>query len=1140
MMKHAEFVPLHIHTEYSLLDGAIRIEELVEEAVKFKLPALAITDHGNLFGSIKFYTKAQKAGLKPIIGAELYLAPGSRLSKEVLPTGEKAFHIILLAKNLEGYQNLMLLSSKGYLEGFYYKPRIDHELLAEHSKGLVALSACMHGEIPYYLAQGQITEAREAALRYRDIFGRDSFFIELQDNGVPEQEELNRQLYALAKELDIPVVATNDCHYLRPTDVEAHDILLCIQTNKKLNDPDRLRFNTNQLYFKSPEEMARAFQEIPQALKNTVMVAEMCNLDLRLGQYMLPAFKLPRNTTAEETLEKLALEGLRRKVSDPPPENYLKRLHYELDVIKKMGFASYFLIVWDFIDYAKRKRIPVGPGRGSAAGSLVAYCLGITEIDPIRYNLLFERFLNPDRISMPDIDIDFCKERRDEVLEYVRQKYGHDHVANIITFGTMKARQAIKDVGRVLDVPYSTTDKLAKMLPDGLDVTIKQALETDPGLLEEYNNKEEIRRTIDNALRLEGICRHASVHAAGVVISPEPLTRFTALYKNPAEQTVTTQLDMKDLETIGLLKFDFLGLKTLTVIDETLRYLQKQGIDLDINRIPLDDQKTYELLSSGLTTGVFQLESEGMKELLVKMQPKRFEDLIAVVALYRPGPLESGMVDDYIARKKGLKSITYDIPDLAEILDETYGVIIYQEQVMQIAHRLGGFTLAEADQLRKAMGKKIEEEMARLGEKFVKGAVQRGYPEDKVRRLYEQMKGFGRYGFNKSHSAAYAYVSYQTAYLKAHYPVEFMAANLSKEDKPDKMVLLLKECRNMGIKVLPPDINLSEEGFSVQEGSIRFGLGAIKGMGDAAAGEIIGARQQGPFKDLEDFLARIDTRKINKRVLEALVKSGALDRLAPEEMPLTQKRAWLFDRLTGSKKTSSGPSLFEQAPEPQSLQSPLQWSEMEMLTYEKETLGFYVSGHPIDQYEKALTVAGVLKTSQLERIPEGQTVLVAGIISSLKKKLTRHKEKMAMFSLDDDEGSVECIAFPAIVAERSELLEKNKMVVIEAGVEKTEKATKLLVKDILTLEDLWKKPFRVEINLGADQLNSQSLSALKAIASKHRGQSALYIRLRDNGRESLIQTDQRLLPVPEVIEEIEKLINPQQIRLYHQRSELVS
>ncbi|RME68426.1 MAG: DNA polymerase III subunit alpha, partial [Nitrospirae bacterium] len=647
-MKHTEFVPLHIHTEYSLLDGAIRIDELVEEAAKHRMPALAITDHGNLFGSIKFYQKAQKAGLKPIIGAELYLAPGSRLSKEVLPTGEKAFHLILLAKNLKGYQNLMALSSKGYLEGFYYKPRIDIELLSEHSDGLIGLSACMHGEIPYYLANGEIERAREAALRYKDIFGSGNFFIELQDNGIPEQYELNKKLLALAKELNIPVVATNDCHYLRPTDAEAHDILLCIQTNKKITDRDRLRFSTDQLYFKSPEQMQRAFQEVPEALKNTLLVAEMCNLDLKLGQYLLPTFKLPRDRTAEDALEELALQGLKKKVSDPPPAEYLNRLRYELDVIKRMGFASYFLIVWDFIDYAKKRRIPVGPGRGSAAGSLVAYCLGITEIDPIRYNLLFERFLNPDRISMPDIDIDFCKQRRDEVLEYVKNKYGHDHVANIITFGTMKARQAIRDVGRALDVPYSKADKLAKMLPEGPDITIKKALETDPSLMEKYNEDETTRKTIDNAIKLEGICRHASVHAAGVVISPEPLTRFTALYKNPGEQTITTQLDMKDLESIGLLKFDFLGLKTLTVIDETLRYLNKKGIDLDINSIPLDDPKTYKLLSEGKTTGVFQLESEGMKELLVKMQPERFEDLIAIVALYRPGPLESGMVDEYI------------------------------------------------------------------------------------------------------------------------------------------------------------------------------------------------------------------------------------------------------------------------------------------------------------------------------------------------------------------------------------------------------------------------------------------------------------------------------------------------------------
>ncbi|RMG72997.1 MAG: DNA polymerase III subunit alpha [Nitrospirae bacterium] len=1136
-MKHSEYVPLHLHTEYSLLDGAIKIKELVKRAAEFKMPAVAITDHGNLFGAIEFYRAAVKEGLKPIIGCEVYVAPKGRQVKDKNSKSENAFHLILLARDMNGYKNLVSLVSRAYLEGFYYKPRIDHDLLEQYSGGLIGLSSCMHGEVPYYLLQGDIDRARKAALQYKHILGAENFYLELQDNGLKDQRKANRMLLELSKELHIPVVATNDCHYLNRADARAHEILLCIQTGKTLNHTDRMRFETDQLYFKSPDEMKRAFSEVPEAIKNTIEIAERCNLEFKLGNYMLPRYSIETGQSPEEYLRELVLEGLKKKVGENPPEDYKKRIEYELSVIFKMGFASYFLIVWDFINFARKRGIPVGPGRGSAAGSLVAYCLDITDIDPIRYNLLFERFLNPERISMPDIDVDFCKDRRGEVIQYVEEKYGKDHVAQIITFGTMAARAVIRDVGRVLSIPYSRVDEIAKMVPAGPNITIQKALELEPELKKQYESDQTVRELIDIAQRLEGLSRHASTHAAGVVISPTPLTDYAPLYKNPSEDTVTTQFDMKSVEAIGLLKFDFLGLKTLTVIDRTLRYIGESGKSLDINKIPMDDEKTYRLLSEGRTTGVFQLESSGMREILIKMQPNRFEDLIALVALYRPGPLGSGMVDNFIKGKKGEIEVKYEIPELKDILDETYGVILYQEQVMRIANKLAGFSMGQADVLRKAMGKKLKDKMAEMGEEFVKGAVKRGIKEEKARKLFELMSFFGEYGFNKSHSAAYAYLSYQTAYLKAHYPVEFLAANLSEEDKTEKIVLFINECKSMGIEVLPPDVNLSGSNFKVVGGAIRFGLDAVKGVGPSAVEEILRAREDGPFKSIEDFLRRIDSSRVNRKVLESLVKAGAFDSLV-EGNSTELKRAIAMDQIESQLgRKDPGPSLFgdmegSDAAEPSGTIKP--WEVDELLRYEKEALGFYITGHPLSKYSRYLKLTGVVSTSKIEDLRDGANIRIAGIITELKKKTTKEKgSQMAIFVLEDEEGFIECIAFPDIYSEFRPILQKNEMVILRATVDRNEeKGIKLLVREVTPLkEGLFSSTKALEIILPEERVEPGAVRAFRELISRYPGESPVYVRIRYQDHETLIGTNLSVSLCTSLVDELSEIIEDALLRL---------
>lgn len=1129
MHQHSDFVPLHLHTEYSLLDGAIRIKELVAQAAGFKMPAVAITDHGNLFGAVEFYRLATKAGIKPIIGCEVYVAPGSRLEKRTNSDAEEAsFHLILLAKDNSGYRNLVTLVTRAYTEGFYYKPRIDRDLLEQYSGGLIGLSACLKGEIPYYLLKGMTDRAREKALDYKHILGPENFYIEIQDNGIPEQEEVNRKLIELARELHIGIVATNDCHYLKKEDAKAHDVLLCIQTGKTVNDQNRMRFSSESFYFKSPEEMKEAFRDIPEAILNTRAIAEKCCVEFSLGANLLPVYEVETGQSPEKVLEKLAYDGLSVKIGPDPEDIYKNRIKMELDVIRKMGYASYFLIVWDFINYARSNGIPVGPGRGSAAGSIVSYCLGITDIDPVKYHLLFERFLNPERISMPDIDVDFCKDRRSEVISYVAHKYGQDHVAQIITFGTMAAKAAIRDVGRAMDIPYGEVDKIAKLVPNSLNITIEEALKAEPQIRSLYDDDPRIKELLDVAIRLEGLSRHASTHAAGVVISPSPLTDYTPLYKNPSDGSIMTQFDMGSIEKIGLLKFDFLGLKTLTVINKTLKYIEGNGKELSLKDISFEDEKTYELLSSGQTTGIFQLESPGMRDLLVKIVPNRFEDLIAIVALYRPGPMGSGMIDDFIKRKKGKVAVKYDLPQLKEILDETYGVILYQEQVMRIANKLANFSMGQADILRKAMGKKKPEEMEKQKEIFIKGAVSNGISEKKATKIFDLMAFFAEYGFNKSHSAAYAYVTYQTAYLKAHFPVEFMAATLSADmDNTEKIVKSIAGCREMGIEIMPPDINLSGKEFKVVGNSIRFGLEAVKGAGSAAIESIIEARDAGgPFTALQNFFERVDQRKVNKKVVESLIKAGAFDSLGVSRAQAIETMTVVLNGSSRSAGVLFGQqSIFGNSAE-EGGESIKEWNEEEILKHEKEALGFYITGHPLTKYSGLLGSLCTKKISELDEVADGQEVRIGGILTNIKKIQTKAKaEIMAYCTLEDPEAHAEVIVFPELYRARLPILQKDTPLLVTGTLDKTEKGIKIVSTEISRLDSVEVKNGRkAEISIRLPLPDGGRLQTLKSIlSSDEKGRYPLYLRIFHGGAETVIATGMKMSDDGEIIGMVEKI-----------------
>ncbi|MGB9662198.1 MAG: DNA polymerase III subunit alpha [Moorellaceae bacterium] len=1054
-MSKKTFVHLHVHSEYSLLDGAGRIEELVAAAAQMGMPALALTDHGVMYGAVDFYKTAKAYGLKPIIGCEVYVAPRSRLDKEPRQD-DFQYHLVLLVENETGYRNLNALVSAAYLEGFYYKPRVDRELLARYHEGLIALSACLAGEVPALLLKGQDEQARERAAWYREVFGPGRFFLELQDQGLPEQRRLNRQLVELGQALGIPLVVTNDAHYVRRDQARIQDVLLCIQTGKTLQEEDRLRFATPEFYLKSAEEMERIFAEIPSAIENTIKIAEQCNFDFELGRLHLPEYRTPSGQDTAAYLRSLCYQGLEKRYS-PPSELARQRLEYELNIIEKMGYPGYFLIVWDLVNFARQRDIPVGPGRGSAAGSLVAYCLGITNIDPLRYNLLFERFLNPERVSMPDIDIDFCFERREEVIQYAREKYGEEHVAQIITFGTMAARAAVRDVGRVLGWPVSEVDRLAKMVPAELGITLERALEVAPDLRALYQSSARVRELLDTARAVEGLPRHASIHAAGIVITGEPLVHYVPLQKTG--DAVTTQFPMQTVEELGLLKMDLLGLRTLTVIGHTVEAVRRDGDDLELDRLPLDDRVTYDLLSSGESTGVFQLESSGMRAILRSLKPERFEDIIALVALYRPGPLGSGMVEDFIQRKHGLTPINYPHPDLEPVLRETYGVILYQEQVMQIAHVMADYTLGQADELRRAMGKKKPEEMARHRSRFIEGAIKKGYDRAQAEKIFDLMEYFAGYGFNKSHSAAYALVAYQTAYLKAHYPVEFMAALLSSVSQNlEKVAPYLEECRRLGIQVLPPDINESDVDFTARGKHIRFGLAAVKNVGRAAVEAIIAARKAGgPFTSLIDFCRRVDLHIVNKRVIESLIRCGAFDSLGKGRRQLLSVldaclEAAGRDQEDRRRGQVSLLDIVELPPEEPALPDIKDFSPAEILAMEKELLGFYVSGHPLEPYAEALRRRTTHPLAQLGELEEGTAVVVGGIVVGLRRLTTRKGEPMAYVLLEDFGGQVEVLLFPRLYSRCRHWVAEDTVLLVEGRINLEEEGVKILADQVHKLE----------------------------------------------------------------------------------------
>src|SRR5881296_3350325 len=1062
-MQHSDFVHLHVHSEYSLLDGAAQLEKLVAKAKELKFPAIALTDHGNLFGAIDFYQAAQKGGIKPIVGCELYVAPRGRKERGGEDGGyEGANHLTVLVRNRTGYKNLIKLVSRAYLEGFYYKPRVDKELLAEHADGLLVLSGCLNSEVSRLISAGELDRAREAAGWHQEVFGKDHYFMEVQAHGLDEQTRVTAETLKLAQAIGAPIAGTNDSHYLEAGHGRAHEALLCIQTGSTLLDPKRWRFSTEEFYVKSADEMARVFAEIPDACRNTLAVAERCNLTLEFGSFHLPRYVVPENHTLESYLEHVARDGLKRRYGANPRDAIEERFAHELRIIEKMGFAGYFLVVWDFIHYARERGIAVGPGRGSSAGSLVAYCLGITNVDPIRYGLLFERFLNPERISMPDMDIDFADDRRDEVIRYVVERYGADRVAHIITFGTMGAKAVIRDVARVLGFSYGEADRIAKLVPGfPLNITLDESLEKAPPLAEQVKRDPKVGELWSVAKALEGCTRHASVHASAVVISDEPLMERVPLYKDPKRPELITGFAMGPIEKLGLLKMDFLGLRTLTVISDAVRLVEEsKGVELDLDRLPLDDKKTYEMLSEAKTFGVFQLESSGMRDALRGLRPGQLEDLIAMVSLYRPGPME--LIPDFIQRKHGRSKITYEHPAMEKFTRETYGIMVYQEQIMQIASEMAGFTMGEADILRRAMGKKDRELMAKQREKFVNGCRERNTSAAKAERVWELMEKFAGYGFNKSHGAAYGLVAYQTAYFKANYPVEFMAAFLTSEmGDTDKIVKYIEECRAMGIQVVPPDVNVSAVQFSVAGDAVRFGLAAIKNVGEAAMQSILKSRSaEGTFKMLEDFCARVDLRLVNRRVVESLIKAGAFDSLgltrahllATTDTALESGQRQQRDRAEGQG------SFFEMMPAaaPARVSAPAEimpeWDADQRLAFEKEVLGFYISGHPLARYREVVEPLGITTSADLAAKGHGARVVLFGHAVGLKETSTKGGNRMAFFTLEDMDGTVEVTVFPEPYKAAAACLHSREALLVRGRLDDGEKGRVVLADDIRPLE----------------------------------------------------------------------------------------
>jgi DNA polymerase III subunit alpha len=1186
----SQFVHLHLHTEYSLLDGACRVAELLDRAAHLGMPALAVTEHGNMFSSVVFYQKARDRGVKPLLGCEVYVAPRSRLVKTG-PINEAASHLVLLAESDEGYRNLIKLVSLGYTEGFYYRPRIDKDLLAKHSKGLLGLSGCLKSEVAAALRSNQLTAAADAAATYRDILGAENFFLEMQYHGLEDQKVVNGLLPGMSRDLGVPLIVTNDVHYLRREDHRAHDILLCIGTGKTVNDHERMRYQGEEYYLKAADEMAAVFGDYPEALARTLEIAERCNVELDTSTSHLPKFDVPPGETLEGHFERVVREGfdmrlprlrelaaagrLRRTLGE-----YETRLSYEVDIIKRMGYPGYFLIVWDFIRYARERGIPVGPGRGSAAGSLVAYCLRITDVDPLDFDLIFERFLNPERVSLPDIDIDFCERRRVEVIDYVTQKYGRENVAQIITFGTMKARAVVRDVGRALDIPYAEVDRVAKQIPAVLDMTLEKALEENPALRESQANDAKVQELLGLARRLEGMTRHASVHAAGVVIAPRALTEFVPLYKGQRDE-LTTQWSMKEIERIGLLKMDFLGLSTLTLIRDAVDQIRATtGEAVELDTLRLDDERTYQLFSEGQTLGIFQFESSGMRDILRRAKPQRFDDLIALNALYRPGPLRSGMIDDFIARKHGKVEIKYELPQLEPILRDTYGVIAYQEQVMRIASELAGFSLGEADVLRKAMGKKKPEVMHAQRAKFVSGALARGIDEKKASRIFDLMEHFAGYGFNKSHSTAYALLAYHTAYLKANYPWHFMAALLTIESQnTEKLISYLGECRDRGIPVLPPDVNRSEVGFTVTNDGVLFGLGAVKNVGEGAVASILARRRSaGKIDCLYRLCEDLDLRLVNKRVLESLVKAGTLDslgvgfdpalessRLRPRLLAAVdgacehgnrrqrdreQGQADLFGLDAGASAEEAAPVVLPEA---------RAWTAAELLSHEKDALGLYLSGHPIDGFRNELQAIGARSTADLagheegshnddsedesdagngtarehSRVPllrSGEEITIGGIVSGCRQMKTKKTDRlMGVFTLNDPHGSVEVVAFPDAYQKASGLVQNDRMVLVRGRLERDDETTRVLASEIVPLESVRQQIARcLLIRLAVPPHGRDTFQALAELLADHRGDRRVAFELELSAHRPPLKVvadavQLRVRPSNRLIEEIERV-----------------
>lgn len=1120
-MNKKGFVHLHVHTEYSLLDGSSRVGDLLDRTEELGMDTIAITDHGAMFGVVDFYKKAKAKGIKPILGSEVYVAINKYTERE--QKDKNQYHLVLLAENNVGYGNLMKIVSEGYVNGFYYKPRVDHDVLRKYSKGIIALSACLAGEVQHYLLLGNYEKAKKVALEYNEIFGQNNFFLELQDHGIKEQKEVNKLLVKLSEETSIPLVATNDVHYLRKEDAKVHDVLLCIQTGKTVEDEDRMKFPTSEFYLKSYEEMEELFSYKREALYNTVLIGERCNVTLDFDTMHLPKYQVPKGYTNVEYLKKLCIEGLKNRYKVITPK-IQERFDYEFKTIVDMGYVDYFLIVWDFIKYAKDKGIMVGPGRGSAAGSIVSYALGIIDIDPIKYDLLFERFLNPERVSMPDIDIDFCYERREEVIDYVVKKYGADKVAQICTFGTMAARGAIRDVGRAINMPYGEVDYIAKQVPMELGMTISKALSISKTLKEMYETREDVKNLIDLALAVEGLPRHTSTHAAGVVISKEPITNYVPLSRN--NDALTTQFNMIELEELGLLKMDFLGLRTLTVIRDAVELIERNhGIKIDFDKIDYEDSKVLEMFSKGETLGVFQFESPGMRQFLKELKPNMFENLIAANSLFRPGPMNQ--IPQYIKNKHNPEGIRYLHPKLKPILEVTYGCIVYQEQVMQIVRDIGGFTMGGADLLRRAMGKKKMDVMERERKRFIygetddkgntiiKGAIRNGVDEKTANKIYDLMIDFAKYAFNKSHSAAYAVVAYRTAWLKYYYPVEFMAALISSVmGNTNSVSLYIQECKRLGIEILPPDINESYKKFTVVDGKIRFGLKAVKNVGEALIDGIIKAREEGSFKSLTDFCERVEKINpslMNKRAVESLIKCGAMNSLGGNRAQLLSVFEKIIDSIhSNRKKNIDGQfSMFEEIDNNyygDNLPDLKEFPQRQLLAMEKETLGIYISGHPLKPYEKELNEITTINTSEIlqanDKIDngidenlDGKRVVIGGIISSKKNKITKNNNLMAFITLEDLYGVIECIVFPTTYDRYNRLIEEDKIVVVEGKITTSEEEEpKLICEKISPLIKYNRK--KLYLKLSKDK-SLDILQSIKKILSKHKGEIPVYVYMED-------------------------------------------